>query len=518
MGFLTALAGAAWADVPLEVDLTIHPRLERTDTVVHLMYDVAEGLDYEVQAADELGAGAWVALPDAPHNGGRVSISAPTARRFFRALERGGERFVPLRIDTEEEYRTNGVDVIVRRYIPQTMTGRLEEFDLAQGDWKVVTDDFLSLEMRYYAGVLEPPPLRVMARLRDPLRLFEAIMVGGQSNALMYDDLAYPEKVDATFYVDANFRYVAPARRKPEATPLYTYNFATAAAIALADAVPKKRLLIPVAVGGTALSQWLPGTNRLAANTLFGQANMRWALSAPQGLTAIWWYGHESSASVLGNATYEEDWGKLVTAWREEAGPVPILYAQIGRAEGDYQIEQMHITAEHQRRTETNWPAHHMVVAFDLPLADHVHLSADAYEVLGARFALAMRQHVYGEAIDGTGPRPMSAAYASPARDRILVRFSTPINACIERYDEQFRVFENGTPLPIAFLERDKTETGVLIQLAAPPVGECAVDYGGVVPPALNQFLTNVVRGANGLPSPQFGPILVAEMPGTPAL
>lgn len=513
LGSLAVRQAELPAQVPYEFSAAAAPRLERTFASITLTYDVVEGKEYEVQAADDLGAPAWLALPEAPHDSGRVSVPAPAPARFFRVVERPGFQLAPARIEAHQEFRTNGVEVSVLSRIPEALAATLETFDAAAGEWRVLSEDYRGFERLYFEGALDLPPLRLQARLRDPLRLFEAIMVGGQSNALLYDDLAYPDKADSTLYVDASFQYRAPSRRNPDAPALYSYNFATAAAVELAAAVPRKRLLIPVAIGGTALSQWLPGPNRFAMSSLFGQANVRWALSAPQGLAAIWWYGHESSASALGNATYQQDWAALVAAWREEAGPVPILHAQVGRALNEAQNTQMHITGEHQRRLETNWPGHHLVVTFDLPLADHVHLSAEAYEILGVRFALAMRQHVYGEPVDGTGPRPLSAEFVSESRDQIAIRFSTAINACVDQYDGQFRVFETGGPLSIAAVERDKSEAGVLIQLSAPAVGECVVEYGGVLAAPVHQLLTNVVRGPNRLPSPRFGPIPVSEFP-----
>ena len=59
-------------------------------------------------------------------------------------------------------------------------------------------------------------------------------------------------------------------------------------------------------------------------------------------------------------------------------------------------------------------------MTFDLPLGDGLHLSGEANRLLGIRFARAMRQHVYGEAVDGTGPRLVSVT--RPASDPRLFR------------------------------------------------------------------------------------------------
>ena len=141
-----------------------------------------------------------------------------------------------------------------------------------------------------------------------------------------------------------------------------------------------------------------------------------------------------------------------------------------------------------------------MVVAFDLPLGDGLHLSGEAKRILGLRFALAMRQHVYGEAVDGTGPRLVSVSLSVQEQPVIRVTFTQIINLPVNAYDDQFRVTD---------FSRTADARSIDLKLQRPAVAPVRLSYGEPASTANLLYLTNVVRNLEGLPAPAFGPIEV---------
>ena len=150
-----------------------------------------------------------------------------------------------------------------------------------------------------------------------------------------------------------------------------------------------------------------------------------------------------------------------------------------------------------------------MVVAFDLPLGDGLHLSGEAKRILGLRFALAMRQHVYGEAVDGTGPRLVSVSLSVQEQPVIRVIFTQIINLPVNAYDDQFRVTDADGPLPVIAFSRTADARSIDLKLQRPAVAPVRVSYGEPASTANLLYLTNVVRNLEGLPAPAFGPIEV---------
>ncbi len=278
--------------------------------------------------------------------------------------------------------------------------------------------------------------------------------------------------------------------------------------------------IIPCPRGGTRVSQWRRPPDPFDRSTLFGSMNFRRLLAAPNGVTAIWWYQGESDP---GSATYRANHMGLVSEFREEMGAeLPVVYVQLAKSTSLENSANFHRTSEYQRQMETGsgtaWelPGHFLVVAFDLPLGEPVHLNREGLIELGRRVALATREHVYGEAVDGTGPRLLrSAPLVHPGGDtsHILVRFDKPIAPPSNGYDGQFRVFVDDLEAPISEILRDPVnERNVLIRLADSPAGSVTLSYGDVVMPGFNVRLNDVVKGETGLPAPRFGPLPV-EMP-----
>lgn len=277
--------------------------------------------------------------------------------------------------------------------------------------------------------------------------------------------------------------------------------------------------IIPCPRGGTRLSQWARGTDPFDRSTLFGSCNYRRLVAAPDGVAAIWWYQGESDRTT---ANYVELHTALMADFRDQIGTnLPIIYVQLARDTDAIANSQFHAIAEKQRRMEsasgytTAIDRHYMVVAFDLPLNDSVHLNQTGQKELGRRVALATLEHVYEYDIDGTGPRLLlDEPLIHPSGDRQLIKvsFNQTINAAIDQYDNQFRAFDDGGELAIQNVERDPEDpSSVLITLPNLPIGTVLLSYGDIAAPGLGIDLPNVIKGNNGLPAPRFGPLTVTQ-------
>lgn len=190
--------------------------------------------------------------------------------------------------------------------------------------------------------------------------------------------------------------------------------------------------LIPSALGGSAMNAWLPigATNR---SSLFGSANFRALVSAgreenpvsnPQPaaggpVNVIVWHQGESENLAVERASFLSNTNAMLNAFDFQLG-AHVLYAQIGSHyhQGSPTSEQLnvkyHAIAELQRQMEGTREDFNMVVTYDLPRSDRHHLSAYGQRIFAERLALALREHVFGEPVDGTGPRLVSLSYSGP--------------------------------------------------------------------------------------------------------
>jgi hypothetical protein len=382
--------------------------------------------------------------------------------------------------------------------------------------------------------VQPPPPPPPPPPATDPVRL--SFIIAGQSNAsgrgLLVDaeapdtlvqmfgndyvlKTAYEPVDDSTDQVDA----VSADPHTPETGG--GHGFALRAAKGVLAGQSRTVLLVPCAKGGTTISQWMPRTNRLSRSTLYGSCNYRRAAALADSVpTAIWYYGHESNVSRIDS--YAAEWSELVAEFRQDYGEaVPFIYAQLARHTGSNTSAAQARIAEIQRRQETgsgaaeSLPGQYMVVTFDLPLGDPIHLNTEALKVLGDRVALATRQHVLGEAVNGTGPRLRGVAFADAGRTAIDVLWSVPVNAAVADYDDQFRVFVDGERVYPTAIERLATdERTIRITLPAPATGAAEVSYGQTRAAGTGIRLHNVVRDGDGLPAPSFGPVPVVDAGG----
>jgi hypothetical protein len=329
-----------------------------------------------------------------------------------------------------------------------------------------------------------------------------------------------------------------------------SYSLGTRLGGLLVDATGFTTYLIPAAHGGTAITQWLPPTNRLDRSTLFGAANFRAQVSAAlqpnpvveqpfpsEGgpVTAIVWYQGESDESRSERAVFVDLTDRVMSAFEAELG-VPVVYVQLASHCAEQRHVQQHAVGELQRRMESGsgYPeeraGRHMVVAFDLPRSDCIHLSAFGLRELAVRVDLAIREHVLGEVVDGTGPRLVRIDHAGTG-----ITLRTDRDLAAGTFDARlFQVFD-GDPgsvddvenygdnaIPISAVERDPGDArSVRITLARAPTATPWVAYMARAnqdpccatnvpshPHLWEVVAAGTIRGAgSGLPLPTFGPL-----------
>ena len=318
------------------------------------------------------------------------------------------------------------------------------------------------------------------------------------------------------------------------------HSFALRAGKDLVQSGVKQVKLIPCAKGASSIAQWRMRSDPLDRSTLFGSMNARVQQAGPDGLTALWWHQGESEV-VHGLDQYINNQTQLVNEFRTALGSsLPIIYAQLAKLGNNDIANSQHPIMEAQRQLETGsgydceLPRYHMVVTFDLPLVDTYHISVEAQKELGRRFALATRQYVYGQDVDGAGPRLVALYHPNGRNDQIKVVFNQPINPSESNYDDQFgacqthrvahgadnpwlervpAVDEDGVePMAILSAVRDGQDNcAVLITLSEKTTGLVLLSYGDVPPACLGQWLRSIVKGANDLPAPAFGPLEVGR-------
>lgn len=310
----------------------------------------------------------------------------------------------------------------------------------------------------------------------------------------------------------------------------------------LTAAVGDEVLLIPAALGGSDLVSWAPPTPREDSSTLFGSALRRWRLGGALGASsadgALFWYQGESEATSARYPWFQFRTDLVFDVFTEEIG-APIVFVQLSRyvprVTEDPQLRNLlyQQVRERQRTMEagsatlagaaapTAEPGRYLVVTHDLPMFDRNHLSPAGQSELGRRVALAFREHVLGEDIDGTGPRLVRVDRAV-GDVNVYVRFDRPVTApqtpTAAAYAGYFRVFEGAAELAIESIERDTGDPAtVRIRLSAPPSSVVAVRY--MPPPNMTStgdgIEIDVIRAATCaepfpgtqacLPAPAFG-------------
>lgn len=319
----------------------------------------------------------------------------------------------------------------------------------------------------------------------------------------------------------------------------------------LNEATNKEVYLIPSALAASCLDTpcstptWKPGNSKVDRGTLFGSANFRAQVSegtrsnpydtAEPGeggaVSSLIWYQGESDQN---NSSFIEDTNTVMDTFMQELEQsgdsiqgVPVFYMQLAQrredVSGDAGKNLLYQTVrEKQRQMETQFGEgsnrrdnYYMVVTHDLPMIEDNHLSAEGQKILGDRIALAYREHVLGEGVDGTGPRLKSVT-----RDGNTIKVNTTkaINDS-STYDSFFTVFVDGSPKTvsnngISEIKRDPSDnTAVQITLSSTPSSGALVTVRYMSPnTSVSSYPTaqfnNVVKASgSGLPLPAFGPL-----------
>lgn len=259
-----------------------------------------------------------------------------------------------------------------------------------------------------------------------------------------------------------------------DSAPLY--SFSTRLGNLLNEAMGFDLYLIPAAKGGSCLldcgepnpdgsgdtGAWrlAPGDDHLNRARLLGSANFRAQVAAGRQanpvtgnaygaesgpVNLVVWYQGESENSSSERANYKSRTLDVFNSFGSNqfgaAGQGRVVLVQLGSHLQVLNSLQQNDIAERQRQLEAENGNVILVVAHDLPRSDHIHLSAAGQRVLAERIALAVRESVFGEDVDGTGPRPLSI---SRSGNQVRIKVDRPL--VVGTLDAtMFAVFD-GTP------------------------------------------------------------------------
>ena len=309
------------------------------------------------------------------------------------------------------------------------------------------------------------------------------------------------------------------------------YSFGTRLGSQLHEATMQPVNLIASARGATSTVDWLPAADPFDRTTLFGSAAYRALTVAGETddaveweggpVTALVWYQGESDAlaGTLERTAFRARTNTIMDAFVVQLD-VPVLYVQLASHRQNGANASMQVVREYQRQLETGAQVEvgsgapqprerfHMVVAHDLPRNDDIHLSRSGQQALAERLALAYREHVLGEAVDGTGPRLVGITM--PSTTTVRIETTRTVNDH-PTYDGYFTVRDAGaSPLTITAMARDPDDpTAVRLELNRAVEGELQIRYR---PPANDDPEQDGARRWNavhdpetGLPLPAFG-------------
>lgn len=153
--------------------------------------------------------------------------------------------------------------------------------------------------------------------------------------------------------------------------------------------------LVPVAAGGSSLTEWLPGVLCASTKTYpFDDAMKRIEAVAGQGAwTAILFHQGESDAGARADRYYDLLSAHIRTLRERLGAPeVPVLIGELSRWDDRPSREgQIKVTAAHRRVVDEQPPAAFVSSADLTPNPDRVHFDARSLKIFGRRYYEAFR-------------------------------------------------------------------------------------------------------------------------------
>lgn len=172
------------------------------------------------------------------------------------------------------------------------------------------------------------------------------------------------------------------------------YAFGKTLLEALPDSISV--LLVPTAVGGSAISQWL-GDSVYRNVRLFSNFSEKLALAQTHGtLKAVLWHQGESDANPVNIPLYQQRLTELVRRFRSTAGQerLPVLLGELGRYSADNE-NWMQLTGAIHAFAATD-PNTAVINTRDLKdKGDRIHFNSKGQRKLGKRFAQAYLDRFY---------------------------------------------------------------------------------------------------------------------------
>ena len=292
--------------------------------------------------------------------------------------------------------------------------------------------------------------------------------------------------------------------------------------------------IVPAAVFGSALNgsrandNWQPPSDAYDTATLFGSAANRARLSgtkrgAPLGYTfgddaygAVLWYQGESDATTSKVEGFYVNTENVLAGFEDVLGARIIIVQLSSRGIGPNLVER-NLLYQEVREVQRSMaqgaqtvqggdasearPGRHLVVTHDLEMSDGSHLSAEGQFELGRRVSLAVREHLLGEDVDGTGPRLERVEKHSSTVVRVVLdrEVTAPASTGPGAYSGYFAAFAGGDEVEISQIVRDHTDSSVVrITLATTVADDVEVEVRYMPPPEKPESMRlDVVRSAS---------------------
>ncbi len=154
-----------------------------------------------------------------------------------------------------------------------------------------------------------------------------------------------------------------------------------------------KIVIIPAAVGGTKVNQWINDSTHRSVQLLTNFKG-KIALAKQYGMLAgILWHQGESDANEQNIPTYKTDLIRLFTLFRNiaESPKLPIIMGELGYFEPNSLNKQKINEQLRELAEQNNWIS--LVSSKGLKcMADNEHFDAKSIRILGKRYAVAFHQ------------------------------------------------------------------------------------------------------------------------------